>query len=667
MGTVSFIKHAPASKGNSVDGAFGGPVRPEQVMWVVGSTSSVVGKRLKEESTTVEVITEPTKQEPRTETPTTVQVTTEATTERSTTEAPTPEPTTEKRTTTEPTTEPATENPTPSTLTTRAQYTMTSEKPTTEIRITVKPTTEDSVTETTDKVFPSSSIAPTQAEQTTSEVHTTEQPTPTRGFSTIGAESTTGFTPKIGDVVTTTEDVSFSKLGAHGRLVSILFLFLFIESPGFLQGADTLPNGTPIKTLPDDFRVYKGKDDFSPVVANNKGIYILHPVQRQDKQIIFDPFTIGQVLGYLYEKIEFGNEKPPGGKYTIELMGGRIPTKRFASNGKTRRASLIFTKKNIFRFDHTQFSQTYYLNLDLPMLGTLPKVWLTYGIISAIFMILLIVLLSKNKHFTFSFYRLITMDLLLNLCCWLNTWPNRMIFRQDGVEYILPIYENVPSVIYITYFIMNIFLHVQSISSISICIHRLSTSLFKSSNSFWSKYYLLVYALTLVYSFGATQLVHLNEVEFDYQSNTFKLSNVTVEQIEANRVYLRFFISGYLLIIIIIGSLTIFKVKQRLDNQSLQHKLLLRKMSQITITHTCVYAILLIWQIVSPFLIYNNSINILMTVSDMIAFSMAYILILFDGNVRAAIINKIPFTAMIKGRVTDIQSTQNNSSRVIVM
>ncbi|KAF1757385.1 hypothetical protein GCK72_013841 [Caenorhabditis remanei] len=313
-----------------MDGAFGGPVRPEQVMWVVGSTSSVVGKRLKEESTTVEVITEPTKQEPRTETPTTVQVTTEATTEISTTEAPTPEPTTEKRTTTEPTTEPATENPTPSTPTTRAQYTMPSEKPTTEIRITVKPTTEDSVTETTEKVFPSSSIAPTQAEQTTSEVHTTEHPTPTKGFSTIGAESTTGFTPTIGDVVTTTEDVSFSKLGAHGRL-----------------GADTLPNGTPIKTLPDDFRVYKGKDDFSPVVANNKGIYILHPVQRQDKQIIFDPFTIGQVLGYLYEKIEFGNEKPPGGKYTIELMGGRIPTKRFASNGKTRRASLIFTKKNV--------------------------------------------------------------------------------------------------------------------------------------------------------------------------------------------------------------------------------------------------------------------------------------------------------------------------------
>ena len=91
------------------------------------------------------------------------------------------------------------------------------------------------------------------------------------------------------------------------------------------------------------------------------------------------------------------------------------------------------------------------------------------------------------------------------------------------------------------------------------------------------------------------------------------------EQIEANRVYLRFFISGYLLIIIIIGSLTIFKVKKRLDNQSLQHKLLLRKMSQITITHTCVYALLLIWQIVSPFLIYNNSINILMTVSDMVS------------------------------------------------
>ncbi|EGT44677.1 hypothetical protein CAEBREN_17624 [Caenorhabditis brenneri] len=259
------------------------------------------------------------------------------------------------------------------------------------------------------------------------------------------------------------------------------------------------------------------------------------------------------------------------------------------------------------------------------------------------------------------------MDLVLNLFCWMNTWPNRMVFREDGVEYILPIYEHFNVALYISYYIMNVFLHIQSFSSITVCIHRLSTAIYENSNMFWSKYFLLVYLFILVYSFLATQLLNLNKVEFDYQLRAFRPTLLTEEQRLENRLYLRFFIAGYLLVIIFIGSLTLCKVRKRLSNESSQHKSLLRKMSQITIAHTCIYALLLLWQIASPFLVYNNSVNVLMTVSDMIMFSMAYILLIFDGNVRSAIRDKIPFTIMIRGRVSDIQSTHNDSSRVIVM
>ncbi|CAL2040202.1 unnamed protein product [Caenorhabditis brenneri] len=90
-------------------------------------------------------------------------------------------------------------------------------------------------------------------------------------------------------------------------------------------------------------------------------------------------------------------------------------------------------------------------------------------------------------------------------------------------------------------------------------------------------------------------------------------------------------------------------------------------MSQITIAHTCIYALLLLWQIASPFLVFNNAVDILMTTSDMVTFSMAYILLIFDGNVRSAIRDKIPFTIIRETRVPDVRSTHYNSSRVGVV
>ncbi|EGT56220.1 hypothetical protein CAEBREN_15931 [Caenorhabditis brenneri] len=170
------------------------------------------------------------------------------------------------------------------------------------------------------------------------------------------------------------------------------------------------------------------------------------------------------------------------------------------------------------------------------------------------------------------------MDLVLNLFCWINNWPNRMLFREDGVEYILPIYENFNVALHISYYIMNVFLHIQSFSSITVCIHRLSTATFENSNMFWSKYFLLVYLIILVYSSLATQLINLNKIEFDYQLRAFYPAPLTD-----------------------------------------------------------------------------------------VTFSMAYILLIFDGNVRSAIRDKIPFTIMRETRVPDVRSTHYNSSRVGVV
>lgn len=113
------------------------------------------------------------------------------------------------------------------------------------------------------------------------------------------------------------------------------------------------------------------------------------------------------------------------------------------------------------------------------------------------------------------------MDIILNLLCWINTWPNRMVFREDGLEFALAIYETYDKIIDICYLLQNVFLHIQSLSSICICFHRLSTALFENSNKFWNRYYLLIYAFLVIYSFLAVQLLNRAPIKFNYEQKMF--------------------------------------------------------------------------------------------------------------------------------------------------
>ncbi|EGT50835.1 hypothetical protein CAEBREN_25703 [Caenorhabditis brenneri] len=110
---------------------------------------------------------------------------------------------------------------------------------------------------------------------------------------------------------------------------------------------DVLPGKILLNTLTDEYVVIDGLDDWSKVVANKNGYFVLHPVQTTGNNVIFDPYTIGQVLGYIYEFQEF-NGQPPADGWTINLMNKPIPqpVRRKRSGGvKSRRATLVFTKK----------------------------------------------------------------------------------------------------------------------------------------------------------------------------------------------------------------------------------------------------------------------------------------------------------------------------------
>lgn len=83
-------------------------------------------------------------------------------------------------------------------------------------------------------------------------------------------------------------------------------------------------------------------------------------------------------------------------------------------------------------------------------------------------------------------------------------------------------------------------------------------------------------------------------------------------------MYLRCFMSGYLLAIIIIALSTLYQVRKRIAPFDHLHKNLLRKMSLIAFSHTFVFTMLLAWQTLNSFVVYASFIELLMIVSDMV-------------------------------------------------
>ncbi|KAF1757384.1 hypothetical protein GCK72_013840 [Caenorhabditis remanei] len=242
--------------------------------------------------------------------------------------------------------------------------------------------------------------------------------------------------------------------------------------------------------------------------------------------------------------------------------------------------------------------------------------------------------------------------------CWINTWPHRLTFRPEGEIFILPVFVHTPIVLKVSNFLVSFFFHVQSLSTIIICAHRLTTSIFSSALKFWNKWFLVLYFVVLGLSSLGSNLITVRPMYFDYELKKFISLPLSQGESEKNRVVLFTFIVFYFIIIVVISVVTFLQVRKKLSDQNDAHKKLLRRLTQISVVHSAVYSITLAWQITSFSVSYYLTVDILMTVSDLINFSMTYIMVIFDQNLRQAIKTSI-FVRKTNVRPSGIQ----NSSR----
>ncbi|CAL2046206.1 unnamed protein product [Caenorhabditis brenneri] len=287
--------------------------------------------------------------------------------------------------------------------------------------------------------------------------------------------------------------------------------------------------------------------------------------------------------------------------------------------------------------------------------------WLFSGTISVALTIFLILLLSSQKVFSYSFYRLVLVGLILNLLCWINTWPHRLMFRSEGEKFILPIFSIVPGLIRMSCGVFcQTFFHIQSLCIIFTCVHRLTSSMFKNANQLWNQYYLFLYgAITMISLFVANQFTY-RKLDFDYETRKFVSTPLPPDEYNIGDRWILIFITFYFTTILILSLCTFIAIRKRLKNHS-QYENVRRRLTQITLANAVIYLIVLLWKLARSYIPYTYSIDVLMTVSDLVTFSMSYMMVLFDKNVQKV----MKHCARVVPRLVDPGAVSSSRNSVI--
>ncbi|EGT37001.1 hypothetical protein CAEBREN_09564 [Caenorhabditis brenneri] len=223
----------------------------------------------------------------------------------------------------------------------------------------------------------------------------------------------------------------------------------------------------------------------------------------------------------------------------------------------------------------------------------------------------------------------------MNILCWINAWPTKLAYHPEG-DVLMPfLREHVLFVIKATVFLVTYFFHIQSMNTILICTHRLTTTIFENSNKFWNRYYLLVHLAIVLLSYAVTQFFHFAGGYFNNDTKKFIVLPLSSEQHQFNAHYMWFFMIFYFSVILVLGIFTYRQLKKRIADRD-QHKELLVRFTKITIVHTALYGCFLVWLGCRMYFQLQN-LDLMLTFSDMVTFSMAYILIIFDKNIARSL------------------------------
>ncbi|CAL2043499.1 unnamed protein product [Caenorhabditis brenneri] len=280
---------------------------------------------------------------------------------------------------------------------------------------------------------------------------------------------------------------------------------------------------------------------------------------------------------------------------------------------------------------------------NVPSKVNLAIAQVVYGVPSALLMVFLLFFLGCSKQYSSSFYRIVQVDLLTNLICWLNTWISlRSSEFPAGTAYIKFILYYIPWIWNVSCFLLNFFFNMQFLSAVWMSVHRISSILFfQSYEKFWSRYYLLLAVVFCIYSClpqvlssGHSPRMALVNGSLYY---TFDMAGTASFTKSVNILSVIYFI-------VLVGlGIAVPLVAAKKFEGAMTDSQVSKKLTRIALTYGVVYSGILFWNIVNAFQnefkVFPDgfgqiSYSLLSVASDLMTLALPYILLFFDSNIK---------------------------------
>ncbi|CAB3397554.1 unnamed protein product [Caenorhabditis bovis] len=236
-----------------------------------------------------------------------------------------------------------------------------------------------------------------------------------------------------------------------------------------------------------------------------------------------------------------------------------------------------------------------------------------------------------------------------------NTWLIRLAFDESTKDYIRFLYENIPLVFKMQGFLVHFFYHCQTMSTIMLCVHRLSIATFPNSPKIWYRYYRIIYVAVIGYGFGMTMIPNFitgsRHMTYNYELQKFSFVYETEGKLNFGW-FLWYESIVYLCVIVSIGIMTVYMILKRFEGKfSSESRLIRSRMTKIVATHTVIHFYVIAWQLLSSSgtLNIDNKVSnaLMMIASDLMSLSTPYVLFIWDVNVRRIVMDFLKFVYAI--------------------
>ncbi|EFO99728.1 hypothetical protein CRE_18807 [Caenorhabditis remanei] len=273
---------------------------------------------------------------------------------------------------------------------------------------------------------------------------------------------------------------------------------------------------------------------------------------------------------------------------------------------------------------------------------------LIYGVPSIVLMLFLIIFLGCSPKYSSSFYRLVQVDLLTNLICWLNTWISlRSSEFAWGTTYIKFFESILPGTWNFSTYLLNFFMHLQFCSAAWMSVHRISSILFFNHyEKFWSRYYMLIALIFCGYSC-------IPQIPGEYPQMSLVNGSLYFTfypaRVHSFNVQVLTFSVVYFVTLVGLGISVPLIAKYRLRDVVTDSGLS-RKLTRIALTYGFVYSGILAWTVINtlqslfslfPEWFGKASYAMLSVASDMMTLALPYILLIYDSNIKRDLRNPL--------------------------